>query len=248
MMKRYIAEFIGTFTIVFAPVAISGSVHLPGADSGLLCAALVSGLAVLAMVYALGPISAAHFNPAVTLAFATARRFPWRFVPGYLAAEFLGGIAAAALCAMLYGPGHGVHIPAAGAPIASCVILEAVLTFFLMLVIMAVATDKRVDGAVPGISIGLTVVFCVLVGGPLTGGSMNPARSLGPALFAGSVALTHYWIYIVGPIIGAAIAALVYEALRSEPEHAQGAPNDLLQALNEIAYEAEEQERIAARV
>ena len=247
MMKRYIAEFIGTFTIVFAPVALSGAGHLPGADGGLLAAAIVSGLAVLAMVYALGPISAAHFNPAVTLAFAAARRFPWRFVPGYVAAELLGGIAAAALCATLYGPGHGTHVPAAGVPILSCVALEAVLAFFLMLVIMAVATDKRVDGAVPGISIGLTVVFCVLVGGPVTGGSMNPARSLGPALFAGGAALSHYWVYVAGPVIGAVIAALTYEALRSAPEHAQGAPNDILQALNEIAYEAEEQERVAAR-
>jgi MIP family channel proteins len=235
MMKRYLAEFIGTFCIVFAPVALSGAARFHGADSSLLAAAIVSGLAVLAMVYALGPISAAHFNPAVTLAFASAGRFPWRFVPQYLVAELLGGIAAAGLAASLFGPGHGAHVPAEGIAAWSCVTLEAVLAFFLMLVIMAVATDRRVDGAVPGISIGLTVVFCVLVGGPITGGSMNPARSLGPALFAGGAALSHYWIYVLGPVLGAVAAALIYEALRRDPEHAQGAPNDLYQALQDIA-------------
>src|ERR1700753_3161295 len=108
MLRRYLAEFIGTFGIVFAPVALSGSGRLPGGDGGLLAAAWVSGLAVLAMIYALGHISAAHFNPAVTLGFAVARRFPWKYVLPYWIAEFLGGIVAAALAALLFGGGHGV--------------------------------------------------------------------------------------------------------------------------------------------
>ena len=160
MLRRYVAEFIGTFGIVFAPVALSASGQFAGADSGLMAAAWVSGLAVLAMIYALGHISAAHFNPAVTLGFAVARRFPWRYVLPYWIAEFLGGIVAAALAALLFGGGHGVHIPAPG-PLPRAVGVEAVLTFFLMLVIIAVATDKRVNGAVPGLAIGLTVVFDV---------------------------------------------------------------------------------------
>jgi MIP family channel proteins len=233
MRQRYIAEFIGTFGIVFAPVALSATVTLPSSDSGLMASAWVSGLSVLAMIYALGHISAAHFNPAVTLGFAIARRFPWRYVLPYLAAEFLGGITAAAVVALLFGGGYGAHIPALGL-VPAAVGTEAVLTFFLMLVIISVATDKRVAGAVPGLAIGLTVVFDVLIGGPVSGGSMNPARSLGPALFAGGAALANYWIYVVGPILGAAIAARLYEAIRGSEKHAQGAPNDLYQALHDI--------------
>ncbi len=232
MHRRYAAEFIGTFAIVFAPIALSATGHLSGGDSSLLAAAWVSGLAVLAMIYALGHISAAHFNPAVTLGFAIAGRFPWRYVPAYWAAQFLGAVTAAGLTALLFGPGHGTHIPTVAAPRA--VALEAVLTFFLMLVIIAVATDKRVNGAVSGLAIGLTVVFDILLGGPVTGGSMNPARSFGPALFAGSAALPYVWIYFLGPALGAAVASRTYEAIRGGEDHAQSAPNDLLDALREI--------------
>ena len=242
MLRRYAAESVGTFGIVFAPVALSGAAHFPGAASDLAAAAWASGLAVLAMIYALGHISAAHFNPAVTLGFAAAGRFPWRFVLPYWAAQFAGGIAAAAVAALLFGRGHGVHIPAPG-PLSRAVGVEAVLTFFLMLVIIAVATDKRANGAVPGLAIGLTVVFDVLIGGAVTGGSMNPARSLGPALFAGGAALTHYWVYVVGPVLGAVAAAWLYEAIRGGEEHAQGAPNDLYEALIEINQEDEKSRR-----
>src|SRR5579863_8830564 len=139
MLRRYAAEFVGTFGIVFAPVALSGAGHFPGADSGLMAAAWVSGLAVLAMIYALGHISAAHFNPAVTLGFAVAGRFPWRYAGPYWVAQFIGGVVAAGLAALLFGPGHGAHIPAPG-PLPRAVAVEAVLTFLLMLVIIAVAT------------------------------------------------------------------------------------------------------------
>lgn len=237
MLRRYGAESVGTFGIVFAPVALSGAGQLPGGDSSLMAAAWVSGLAVLAMIYALGHLSAAHFNPAVTLGFAAAGRFPWRYVPFYILAQLAGAVAAAGLAALLLGAGHGAHVPAPG-PLARAVGMEAVLTFFLMLVIIAVATDTRVHGAVPGLAIGLTVVFDVLIGGPVSGGSMNPARSLGPALFAGGAALSHLWIYIAGPILGAVIAAKLYELLRGGEQHAQGAPNDLYQALADIEQEA----------
>jgi MIP family channel proteins len=233
MMRRYIAEFVGTFGIVFAPVALSAASPFSGADSSLIAAAWVSGLAVLAMIYALGHISAAHFNPAVTLGFAIAKRFPWKYVLPYWIAEFLGGIVAAALVALCFGGGHGIHIPAAG-PLLRAVGVEAVLTFFLMLVIIAVATDKRANGAVPGLAIGLTVVFDVLIGGAVTGGSMNPARSLGPALFGGAAPLSVYWVYVVGPCIGAVVAALLYESIRGGEQHAQGAPNDIADALTAI--------------
>ena len=222
-VRRCAAEFIGTFGIVFGPVALAGSGKLAGGDGSLAAAAGVSGLAVLAMIYALGPISAAHFNPAVTLAFASARRFPWSGVVPYWTAQFGGGIAAAALAALLFGGGHGAHVPAAG-PAGRAIGVEATLTFLLMLVIIAVATDRRTDGAIPGLAIGMTVVFDVLIGGPVTGGSMNPARSLGPALFAGGAALSNLWIYFLGPGLGALLAAAAYEALRDGETHAKGAP------------------------
>lgn len=232
MSRRYLAEGVGTFGIVFAPVALAGTAGLRGADTSLLAAALVSGLAVLAMVYALGHLSAAHFNPAVTVAFAAAGRFPWRYVSPYILAQLAGGTAAAGVGALLFGAGYGAHVP--GVPAPTAVGLEICLSFLLMLVIISVATDKRVNGAVPGLAIGLVVVANVLVGGPATGGSMNPARSFGPALFAGGAAFRSYWIYLVGPLIGAVAAALLYEALRGGEEHAQGAPNDLAVALQKV--------------
>lgn len=246
MARRYAAEFIGTFGIVFAPVALSATGRLDGGDGGLMAAAWVSGLAVLAMIYTLGPISAAHFNPAVTLGFAVAGRFPWRYVLPYWTAEFGGGIAAATLAALLFGGGKGAHVPAGGL-VPQALGLEMVLTFLLMLVIIAVATDRRVSGTVPALAIGLTVVFCVLIGGPVTGGSMNPARSLGPNLFAGGAALATCWVYAVGPALGAALAARLYEALRPSQEHACGAPNDLYEALRDVQRGAAETVRVEHR-
>ena len=234
MIRRYLAEMIGTFVIVFAPVSLSATGKMEGGASGLLAAALVSGLAVLAMIYTFGPISAAHFNPAVTLGFASARRFPWRYVLPYFAAQFLGAILAAGLVTAMFGAGFGVHIPAPG-PVLRDVAMEAVLGFFLMLVIIAVATDRRVSPTTPALAIGLTVVFCVLIGGPVTGGSMNPARSFGPAVFAGGEALSSVWLYLVAPPIGAVLAALLYEAVRLHADHAQGAPNEILEVLESLA-------------
>ncbi len=234
MLKRYVAEFIGTFVIVAAPVALSAAAKGPGGDATLLSASLISGLAVLAMIYTLGPISAAHFNPAVTFGFAIAKRFPWKFVLPYWVSQFLGGIAAAAIVALLYGPGAGVHVPAHPEMLLRNMGTEILISFLLMLVIIAVATDRRVSNAVPALAIGLTVVVGVMIGGPITGGSMNPARSLGPALFSPGPALSNYWLYLVAPPIGAAIAAVVYEAIRIDKEHAVGAPNELLEALEDI--------------
>lgn len=232
LWRRYLAEAAGTFGIVFAPIALSASGHLPGGDSSLAAAAWASGLSVLAMIYALGHISAAHFNPAVTLGFAVAGRFPWRFVAGYWIAQYLGAFLAAALVSAIFGgAGYGIHVPVPGLYPVRSVVLEAVLTFFLMLVIISVATDRRVNGAVPGLAIGLAVVFLVWIGGPATGGSMNPARSLGPALVSGGAALSSWWVYAIGPGIGAVAAARFYEALRGSAEHAQSAPNDLAAAL-----------------
>src|ERR1051325_10717989 len=131
MGRRYIAELVDTFGIVFAPVALSGATTVQGADSSLLAAALVSGLAVLAMISAFGPISAAHFNPAVTLGFTVAGRFPAKYVLPYWLAQMAGAVAAAAACALLLGAGHGAHVPTVSW--GRAVGIEAMLTFLLML-------------------------------------------------------------------------------------------------------------------
>jgi MIP family channel proteins len=223
MKKRYLAEFIGTFFIVFSPIAV-GAV---GPNPGLLVASIASGFPVLAMIYALGPISAAHFNPAVTFAFAVTKRFRWKFVAPYWVAQLLGSACAAGLSLALFASHNGAHIPSDPSNLIRNIGTEITISALLMFVIMSVATDKRVNGAVPAIAIGLTVVVGVLIGGPITGGSMNPARSFGPAILAGGAAFQHFWIYIVGPMIGATIAAILYEAVRLEPEHAKGAPDNI---------------------
>ena len=233
--QRYLAEAIGVFAIVFAGCgAIISNAHSNGAVSHTgIC--LAFGFVVAIMIYALGPVSAAHFNPAVTIAFTLAKRFPARYVLPYIAAQTAGALLASALHALIYPKAdlllahYGATLPSV--PVASAFAFETVLTFFLMLVIMAVATDKRVPGTIPGLAIGMTVALDALFGGPLTGASMNPARSLAPALFAGGPALTVLWLYVLAPIVGAAGAAFCFEALRDGDGYAQSAPADLEEAL-----------------
>ena len=213
-VRRCFAESVGTFIIVFAPVALSAAGAFKGAAGDLPSASWVSGLAVLCMIYTFGHISKAHFNPAVTIAFAVGKCFPWREVPGYIAAQITGAVAAAGLVAMVFGAGYGTHIPHVNP--AAAFVLEMVFSALLMLVIIAVATDKRAHPAIPGLAIGLVVVVNVYIGGALTGGSMNPARSLAPALFAGGAALSHLWIYLTAPVVGAIGGALTYNALRGD--------------------------------
>ena len=229
--QRYVAEFIGTFFIVFGAcgsvisnVASNGSVSLMGI-------AFVPGLAVMAMIYTLGPMSAAHFNPAVTIAFAVARRFPWRHVLPYLFAQVLGALLASGSHYMLFGAeiamkaNFGAHIPNTSG--SSAFGFELIYGFLLMFVIIAMATDKRVAGPIPGLAIGLTVTMAIILGGPISGASMNPIRSLAPALFAGGKALTALPIYLIAPTIGAVLAAIVFELMRDGQTHAQSAPSDL---------------------
>jgi aquaporin NIP len=181
-----------------------------------MAAAWVSGLAVLAMIYTLGHVSGAHFNPAVTAAFAVTGQFPRRDILPYLLAQAGGGITAAGIVAGLFGRGYGVHIPADGNLLRAAG-TEIVLSFLLMLVIIAVATDTRAHGAIPGLAIGMTVVFCVLIGGAVSGGSMNPIRSLAPALFSGGKALSAVWVYLLAPVLGATLGSVVYDGLRVKP-------------------------------
>ncbi|MGH3043002.1 MAG: MIP family channel protein [Gaiellaceae bacterium] len=213
LTRRLAAEALGTFALVFFGV---GAIMVDAKGGGLdqLGIALAFGLAITTKIYALGHISGAHFNPAVSFAFALSRHFPWRRVGAYWLAQCAGALAAALLLRASLGDVANVGATTPSGSDAQSFLWEIVLTFFLMLVIMAVATDTRAVGEAAAIAVGATVALCALVGGPVSGASMNPARSLGPALAAGE--LDALWIYLLAPLVGAALGALVYQFLRGE--------------------------------
>jgi aquaporin NIP len=216
LRRRAAAEAIGAFALVFAGCGaiVTDTVH--AGALGAVGVSLVFGLVIMAMVYATGHLSGAHLNPAVTLAFALTRHFPRREALAYILAQVLGATAAAALLLAVW-PSQpadlGATLPSVG--IGSALVYEAVLTAFLMFVIMAVATDTRAVGAGAAIAIGGTVGLDALFGGAITGASMNPARSIGPALVSGE--MHDLWIYVVAPVAGAAIGALAYQLVRGAP-------------------------------
>ncbi|KAL8032387.1 hypothetical protein ABFX02_13G092500 [Erythranthe guttata] len=212
-IQKIIAETLGTYFLIFAgcaSVVVNSDkekvVTLPGIS-------IVWGLAVMVMVYSVGHISGAHFNPAVTIAFATCKRFPWKQVPAYVSAQVVGSTLASGTLRLLFS---GTHDHFAGTlPTGSDVqslVVEFIITFYLMFVISGVATDNRAIGELAGLAVGATVLLNVMFAGPISGASMNPARSLGPAIVS-----THYkgiWIYMLGPIAGAISGAWVYNIIR----------------------------------
>lgn len=201
-----VAEAIGTFTLVFAGC---GAIAVGTLSPGGIAAAF--GLAIMVMIYALGHVSGAHFNPAVTLAFAVGRHFPVGRVIPYWLAQVSGAIAAAVILRATLGDVPLAVTHPAGSDLQALV-WEVVLTFFLMLVIVAVATDTRAVGHDVGLAVGGTVALGALVGGPISGASMNPARSLAPAVVSGD--LSDLWIYLLAPAMGAVAATVVYRYLR----------------------------------
>lgn len=199
-----IAEAIGVFFLVLAGCAAVAT------GSGGLAVALTFAFVIVVLVYALGHVCGAHFNPAITIAFATLGHFPWRRVPSYLAAQTGGAIAAAFALRWIFGTTPGVTAPAV--PLATAFAIEFLATFLLALVIVAVATDKRAPPGAAGLAIGLAVGVGALFAGPLTGGSMNPARTLGPAIAASAYGAL--WVYLSAPFLGAIAAMATYEWLR----------------------------------
>jgi MIP family channel proteins len=213
LARALTAEAIGTFALVFAgagAVMVDAKTGAPG-PVGI---AITFGLVIAAMIYAVGHISGAHFNPAVSFAFAVARHFQWRRVGAYWVAQLAGAVIAAALLRFLLGDTGNVGATVPSGSDSQSFAWEIVLTFFLMFVITAVATDTRAVGEAAALAIGATVGLDAMFGGPISGASMNPARSFGPALAAWE--WSGFWVYVVGPLIGATVGALAYQFVRVE--------------------------------
>jgi aquaporin NIP len=211
-LRRAGAEALGTFFLVLiSPGAAMVNAYSAG-QLGAVGIALATAFVVTAMIYALGHLSGAHINPAVTLGFWSVRRFPAAEVAPYIIAQCSGGVTASLVLRSTLGPvgDLGATLPRISVPLAFTI--EWLLSFALMFVIMAVATDDRVAGGSAAIAVGATVGFCVLMGGPITGGSMNPARSLGPAVIGGL--WQGHWLYWVAPVTGMMAAGWAYEFLR----------------------------------
>jgi aquaporin NIP len=213
LWRRSLAEAVGTFALV---VCGCGAIVVNTATGALghVGVAASFGLVIMVMIAALGHVSGAHFNPAVTLAFAWIRHFSWRDVPLYIAGQLAGAVAGAWTLRALFGTAGriGATLPAGSSLQAFGV--EVLLTAVLMFVITAVATDTRAVGQLAALAIGGTVALDALWGGPVTGASMNPARSFGPALASGL--WQAHWVYWLGPVIGATLGAALYQGLRSE--------------------------------
>ena len=211
LLRRAGAELIGAYALVTTGCGAIIVNSLNGALSHV-GVALTFGLVITVMIASTGHISGAHFNPAVTLAFAVIRRFPWVEVPIYVAAQLFGAILGAGTLRVLFGPtaNLGATLPQAG-PVQSLGI-EFLMTAGLMFVITSVATNPRVPIPLAALAIGATVAIGALWGGPVSGASMNPARSFGPALVAG--VWFQQWIYWLGPVLGASLGALIYQTIR----------------------------------
>jgi MIP family channel proteins len=213
LWRRAAAEGMAAFALVFAGCgAIVSDARTHGA-LGAVGVSLTFGLIIMVMVYATGHLSGAHINPAVTIAFALGRHFPARDAAAYIAAQLVGATAGALvlLSAWPEQPAQlGATVPAVGA--GTALLYEVLLTAFLMFVITAVATDTRAVGAAAAIAIGGTVALDALFGGPITGASMNPARSFGPALASGE--WSDFWVYVLGPVAGAAAGVFGYALVR----------------------------------
>ena len=213
LARVLVAELIGTFALVFAG---AGAIVVDAKTGALghVGISLVFGLVIMAMIYAIGHVSGAHFNPAVTFAFSLSRHFPWSRAFAYWTAQVAGAVLAAALLRASFGTvGHlGATLPSGSQ--GQSFLWEVVLSFLLMFVIMAVATDTRAVGEAAAIAVGGTVALDALFGGPISGASMNPARSLGPALVSGN--LHALWLYLVAPPLGTALGALAYGFIRGD--------------------------------
>ena len=219
MLAAAVAETIGTFILVYCGTAVAVAAILQRPVAGpiydSLATPLAFGLALLVVVASIGHVSGGHVNPAVTLGLAVTGHFPWRYVPAYVAAQFLGAVLGALATWATYGsPARdtgnlAATIPGPEVGAGTAVLIEAVVTFVLVFVVVSVATDDRVHASLAPVAVGAALAIGVLVAGPVTGGAVNPVRALGPAVVAGQ--FTALWVYLVGPLIGGISAAAVYD-------------------------------------
>jgi aquaporin Z len=227
-VKKYAAELVGTFVLVFGGV---GSAVLAGSHIGFVGVAFAFGLSLLAMVYTIGPISGCHINPAVTLGILLAKKIDAKDAAAYMVAQVVGAVIATACIlfiatgaasgydvaqAGLGANGYGAHSPGQYG-LGAAFLAEIILTMFLVLTVLG-STDIKAPVGFAGLAIGLVLTLIHLVGIPITNTSVNPARSIGPALFVGGWALQQLWLFIVAPLIGAGVAAAVYGAIRIPAE------------------------------
>ena len=216
-MKKYLAELIGTFVLVLIGC---GTAALIGCDvtGGYLATAFAFGLSIVAMAYSVGNISGCHVNPAVSLAMFMSEKLEKKDLAGYVVAQVIGAIVAAVVIAAIIGKESGLGCNGLfEGSIAKSLVIEVVLTFIFIFAILGV-TSKVENGSVAGLVIGLTLTLVHILGIGLTGTSVNPARSLGPALIAGGQSLAVVWVFIVAPLVGGALAAVCYKALASDAE------------------------------
>jgi MIP family channel proteins len=226
MVGAGLAELVGTFILGYGGTAVAVGAILTrptaGAAYDSLAIALAFGLALAAVVAAVGHVSGAHVNPAVTLGMAATGKFPWRYTPIYIGAQLVGAVLAALATWLTFGgPARSeanlaATYPAQGVGDLQAFLVEILITFILVFVVMAVATDDRAPAAIAPIAVGFALAVGVFIAGPVTGGAVNPVRALGPMIVAGD--LTSFWLYILGPIIGGVLAALLYDRTMAETE------------------------------
>jgi len=212
-MKKYLAELIGTFGLVFCG---TGAMVINDVTNGTVTnvgIGITFGAIVMAMIYTFGKISGAHINPAVTLGFAITDRFDKKLVIGYIIAQLLGAFLASFILTFLFPTNKELGATLPFGSWQQSFILEIILTYFLMLVILFVGQNKQIS-ILTGVAVGATVMFEAIFAGPITGASMNPARSIAPAIVSGNI--THLWIYIVAPIIGAVLAVYTWKFMKED--------------------------------
>jgi aquaporin Z len=228
LWKRCVAEFLGTFWLVFGGCGSAVlAAAFPNLGIGFAGVALAFGLTLLTMAFTIGPISGCHINPAVSIGLVAGRRFPASELPGYIAAQVLGGIAGSGVLYLIASGkegfslaggfasnGYGAHSPG-GYSLMACFVAELVLTLFFLLVIMGSTDDRAPKGFAP-IAIGMCLTLIHLISIPVTNTSVNPARSTGPAIFVGGWAVGQLWLFWVAPIIGAALAGVIYSRVFAE--------------------------------